>query len=103
MRVGDFSTRIGGDEFAVILTETGAAGAKHVAEKLRKQIREQIFSCEDGRAFRIPASIAVITYPANGPTLSDLVAGADHSRYKAKTQGRPSGSRLASGQAVGDA
>src|SRR5690606_23394737 len=100
MRVGDFSTRIGGDEFAVILTETGAAGAKHVAEKLRKQIREQIFSCEDGREFRITASIGVITYPANAQTLSDLIAGADHSLYQAKKQGKDSVISLASVQDV---
>lgn len=100
MRVGDFSARIGGDEFAVILTETSAAGAKHVAEKLRKQIRELIFSCEDGREFRITASIGVSTYPASAQSLSDLIAGADHSLYQAKKQGKDGVISLASVQDV---
>lgn len=90
MRVGDLPTRIGGDEFAIILTETGAEGAKFVAEKLRKQIHDLKFSCEDKGEFHITASIGVITYPGNAQTLSDLIAGADQSLYRAKRQGKDS-------------
>lgn len=90
MRFGDHPTRIGGDEFAVILTETGAAGARIVAEKLRNQIRELVFSCEDSGQFRITASIGVITYPDDAQSLSDLIAGADQSLYRAKRQGKDS-------------
>lgn len=100
MRVGDTVTRIGGDEFAIILSETGAEGARNVAEKLCKQIHDLVFCCENGIEFHITASIGVITYPGNAKTLSDLIAGADQSLYRAKQQGKDSVISLESVQDV---
>lgn len=100
MRVGDYSARIGGDEFAIILTETGVLGARTVAEKLRQQIRDLVFRCNGTEQFRITVSIGVITYPADAQSLSDLIAGADQNLYRAKKQGKDSVISIASVQDV---
>jgi diguanylate cyclase (GGDEF)-like protein len=96
LRVGDTSARIGGDEFSVILSETSGDGARKVAEKLRTQIRDLIFTCDQGAVFRITVSIGLITYPGDAQSINDLIAGADHSLYRAKQLGKDSVISLAS-------
>lgn len=75
MRNGDLATRIGGDEFAIILVETGVEGALTVAEKLRTELRQMTFSGDDGKDFHITTSIGVVTYPSDAHSISDLMAG----------------------------
>ena len=96
MRVGDASARIGGDEFSALLNDTSGAGALIVAEKLRTNIRERTFSCPHGGEFHVTVSIGVITYPDDAQTIADLIAGADHSLYRAKRLGKDSVISLAS-------
>ena len=90
MRKGDLATRIGGDEFAVILTETGKRGAMAVAEKLRSQLREIVFRSPEGKPFHVTTSIGLATFPEDAQGVPDLMACADLSLYKAKKMGRDS-------------
>ncbi|UCV23668.1 putative bifunctional diguanylate cyclase/phosphodiesterase [Ferribacterium limneticum] len=90
MRTGDLATRIGGDEFAVILVETGVDGAMVVAEKLRTELRQMTFEGEQGKYFHITTSIGVVTYPGDAKSISDLMAGVDLGLYRAKELGKDS-------------
>ena len=88
MRKGDLATRIGGDEFAIILTETGKNGAFAVAEKLRAELRAATFKSPDGKGFHITTSIGLATYPEDAQNISDLMASVDMGLYRAKGMGK---------------
>jgi diguanylate cyclase (GGDEF)-like protein len=88
LRKGDLATRIGGDEFACILVETGAEGARVVAEKLRTTLRDMVFQDEHAKTFHITTSVGVVTYPGDAKTVSDLMAGVDLGLYRAKELGK---------------
>ena len=88
MRNGDLATRIGGDEFAIILVETGVEGALVVAEKLRTELRQMTFEGEEDKYFHVTTSIGVVTYPSDARSISDLMAGVDLGLYRAKELGK---------------
>ncbi len=80
----DLAARVGGEEFAVILTETGLKGALEVAERLRLTLKRIEIPSVGG----IGASFGVAEYPTHAQTARDLVVSADAALYKAKRQGR---------------
>lgn len=80
----DSAARIGGEEFAVLLTETGFEGGAEVAERLRQAIRQD----EIPGVGRITASFGVAEFPACAPTGRELLTVADAAMYEAKRQGR---------------
>ena len=88
MRMGDLATRIGGDEFAILLTETGKEGGMIAAENLRSELNALEFSSPDGKIFHITTSIGLVTYPTDAKNNSDLMAGADIGLYRAKKLGK---------------
>ena len=80
----DTAARIGGEEFAVILTETEFSAGLEVAERLRLTIK-----AEDIPAVRrLTASFGVAEFPLCAQTGRDLIAVADAAMYEAKRQGR---------------
>lgn len=88
IRKGDIASRIGGDEFAVILTETGREGGATVAENIGRALRERIFSSPDGKAFHLTVSIGIVTFPHDAQNVTDLMAGVDLAMYRAKELGK---------------
>jgi diguanylate cyclase (GGDEF)-like protein len=88
LRKGDVATRIGGDEFAVILPETGLEGAKKVGELLRQKLRSEAFTEPGGKQFHITASVGIVNYPEDAQNMSDLMAGVDIALYRAKDLGK---------------
>jgi len=89
-RNGDLCARIGGDEFAIILTETGPKGARVVAEKIGKALRELAITAAQGNRFHLTVSIGVSSYPVDGLTIDTLLEGVDAAMYKAKDMGKDS-------------
>lgn len=88
IRKGDIASRIGGDEFAVILTETGRQGGARVAESMGKMLRERSFVAPDGKKFHLTVSIGIVTFPHDAENVTDLMAGVDLAMYRAKELGK---------------
>jgi len=80
----DMAARIGGDEFAIILTETTLDRATEVAERLRLAIKET----EILAVGTITVSVGVAEAPSCAQTVRELLALADEMLYEAKHQGR---------------
>ena len=75
----DTAARYGGDEFAVILPETTAAGARLVASRIRSRL------ATDSLPPRLSASIGVAVYPHDGETIEALLRTADRELYGMKS------------------
>ncbi|TAK63303.1 bifunctional diguanylate cyclase/phosphodiesterase [Methylobacter sp.] len=89
-RKGDLCARVGGDEFAIILTETGPSGARIVAENISCALREMALTSAQGNHFHLTVSIGVSSYPVDGQTIENLLEGVDAAMYKAKDMGKDS-------------
>jgi len=89
VRESDVACRFGGEEFAVILPETGRAGASAVAERVRAEV-ERDFGQRPISAQLIPVTISggVASYPQDGTSPNELIGRADQALYLAKTQGK---------------
>lgn len=88
-RPGDFVARLGGEEFAVVLPATDAAGAMVLAEKIREAVQGMIIPYLDDIKLSITVSLGVASLiPDSMLTMADLVSRADEALYKAKNTGR---------------
>ncbi len=85
-RKGDLVVRYGGEEFAMILSRTPVAEAKHCAERARRHIAERAFHC-DGQELRVTASLGVAQI-FQGETVPQLIDRADAALYASKAAGR---------------
>lgn len=90
-RTSDVVARFGGDEFALLLTDTPLDGALEVAERIRKRCSETEFA-HSSHHFRLTCSIGVGSY---GPdlrgsdvTVESLLDEVDRAMYDAKENGR---------------
>jgi len=88
-RPSDFAARWGGEEFSVLLPNTGLNGALEVAEQIRVNIENAVIQCSDGRNTQITVSIGVNSeFPDIGKEIDDFVSIADQALYLAKDDGR---------------
>jgi len=86
-QVGDLACRLGGEEFAVLLTGTDHDGALERAEQWRAALAQMTIAA-DGAAIRLTASFGVATFPLQATTLVELMKVADTCMYRAKSLGR---------------
>jgi diguanylate cyclase (GGDEF)-like protein len=87
-RETDTTARYGGDEFALVLPETGSRGAVALAERVRERIAAHSFLADEGINFRLTASVGVATLPDVAATSEELLKAADHAMYLVKERGK---------------
>jgi diguanylate cyclase len=86
-RKTDMMYRYGGEELAIILTETSIEGAEIPLERLREKIALHKF-LYNGEETNITISIGVSQYSADVDTQKELIEHTDKALYKAKQDGR---------------
>lgn len=82
----DTLSRQGGDELMLLLPDTNAEGAAHVAQKILTLIARPFVI--DGRHLTLTASIGIAEYPQDGDTFDQLAQSADAAMFRAKERGR---------------
>ena len=85
----DLPCRYGGEEFAVILPATDAAGACIVAERIRKAVEASVTTCE-GKTLKVTCSIGVSQVVPSDDS-SESIRRADDALYASKKAGRNCG------------
>jgi diguanylate cyclase (GGDEF)-like protein len=87
-RETDVVARFGGDEFSIILPDTGSEGAVAVADRVRERIAAHPFLAGNGLNLRLTASIGVATLPDVAASAEELVRAADVAMYRIKESGK---------------
>lgn len=90
----DSAYRYGGDEFAVLLVETGPDGAATVAERIVSAFRNQPCVLEAGPPVQMTVSLGIACFPDDGISARALLDAADKAMYRAKTSGKNTVRRL---------
>lgn len=88
LRANDTASRIGGDEFIVLLPNIARdEDTLVVAEKIIKAFHKP-FMLDKGKYYHITTSIGIVAYPEYGENAETLLKNADAAMYRAKEQGR---------------
>ena len=84
VRATDTVGRVGGDEFAILMPETGAGAARTVIERVRSELSR--VRTRDGRS--IACSIGLVTFGRPPASLGELIDAGDELMYLAKQSGK---------------
>ena len=87
LRDTDFVSRVGGEEFAIVLPDTDEGGAILAAERVRRAVHGRL---KTPAGTPISASFGVATFPKHGSDAEVLLDHADQAMYAAKAMGRNS-------------
>lgn len=87
-RETDVAVRFGGDEFAVVLPDTGSEGAVAVAERIRDRVSTFRFLADDGLSVSLTVSVGVATLPDVAASAEELLRAADAAMYRVKAAGK---------------
>lgn len=87
IRSNDHLSRLGGDEFCVLLENCPLEHALGIAETLRDAVRDFRFIW-DNKAFSVGVSIGIVAIDQNSGSTSDILSAADIACYAAKDRGR---------------
>lgn len=89
LRETDFPARVGGEEFAVLMVNTGRGEGRLVLERLRRLVAERDFPHREKQpAGRVTISAGLASCPDDGRDASVLLRAADQALYRAKEAGR---------------
>lgn len=92
IRSSDSQYRYGGEEIIIVLPDLDLAGAKSVAERVRRQVAEAEFVLDNAdQPLHVTVSCGVASYPDQAQwreTYADVIERADLVMYQAKRQGR---------------
>ena len=88
VRTIDTVGRYGGDEFSVLLVDTGFDGAMAVAERIRETVSSTAFGGERGLQLSLTVSVGVASFPDHAGDAETLLDLSDKAMYLGKSQGR---------------
>ncbi|HET8668464.1 MAG TPA: sensor domain-containing diguanylate cyclase, partial [Terriglobales bacterium] len=88
LRLIDSAFRYGGDEFVIVLPQTGKEAALNVAKRLLEVFRQTWFLQQEGLKLNIRASFGVSTFPEDGRTAHEMIRQADEMMYLVKNTTR---------------
>jgi len=85
LRESDLAARIGGDEFAVLLSEVdGRQGARDAVARLTECFRAPVPIGSSGERVNVELNLGLAIYPHHGTDLEELLRAADRAMYRAK-------------------
>lgn len=89
-RPADLVARYGGEEFAIILPNTEAIGASHIAQKIHSKVKDlKIVHANSRVSEYVTVSIGIASlFPTSESITDTLIAAADRALYQAKAHGR---------------
>jgi diguanylate cyclase (GGDEF)-like protein len=87
-RETDVVARFGGDEFAVVLPDTGSEGAFAVGERIRERLATHVFLTADSLEVHLTGSVGVATLPDVANSAEELIQAADKAMYRVKDLGK---------------
>jgi diguanylate cyclase (GGDEF)-like protein len=87
-RETDVVARFGGDEFALVLPDTGSEGAAAVGERIRERVAAHAFLEDAGLNIHLTLSVGVATLPDAAASAEELVRSADAAMYQVKGAGK---------------
>jgi diguanylate cyclase (GGDEF)-like protein len=87
-RKQDVCFRYGGDEFVILMPETGAKDALAFAQRLLRDLMKTSFHMITGLKLTVSASVGLATAPADGSTVHTIIGAADARMYLVKLSGR---------------
>lgn len=89
IRSADLLSRLGGEEFLIVLSDTSTDRLRDIAERLRLAVSQHPFTCENGSQISISASIGVSNVNQSGwSNAQAVIDSADRALYRAKGDGR---------------
>jgi two-component system cell cycle response regulator len=88
VREVDVVIRYGGDEYTMILIETGRQGAAIVAERIRKTLETHPFILGENLEVKLTACLGFACYPEDTRSKLELLEMADRAMYHGKVSGR---------------
>jgi diguanylate cyclase (GGDEF)-like protein len=88
LRLIDYAFRYGGDEFVVLLPQTGKESALVVARRIRDVFRTALFCREENLNLNVRASMGVATYPEDAKSAHEIIRQADEMMYMVKNSTR---------------
>jgi diguanylate cyclase (GGDEF)-like protein len=89
MRETNLTARLGGEEFIILLPDTGASACQVVAERIRNAVtRMSMPQVKDSQVPPVTVSLGIAVYPEHGATLEEMLAASDRALYESKRAGR---------------
>ncbi|MFQ5722911.1 MAG: diguanylate cyclase [Terriglobia bacterium] len=88
LRLIDYAFRYGGDEFVVLLPQTGKESSRVVARRLHERLNRKRFLQEEELNLHLTASLGIATYPVDARTKAELIRLADEAMYLVKNTSR---------------